>query len=72
MLKNLFNFKRKPKTIPQGLEKAWSENLISEEEFLQVRLQRAKTALEDYANNKGLKLKIVDAEKKAGRPRKKR
>lgn len=70
MFKNYFNFKKKPKTIPQGLEKAWTENLISEEEFLQIKFQRAKTALEDYANNKGLKLKVE--EKKAGRPRRKK
>ena len=51
----MFNiFKKKPKKF--GLERAKELNLISEEEFLVFKIERAKVELKNYLN-KGKKKK---------------
>lgn len=48
-------FKKKPNPNMIGLEKAKQDNLITEEEFLQLKSERAKMELSNYLKNKKLK-----------------
>lgn len=48
-----FNFfKKNNKTVLVDLEKAEKEGLISKEEFLELKLKRAKRELDDYLESK--------------------
>lgn len=44
-------FKKKPKTI-DCLEDAFNQNLITKEEFLRLKKERAETELKEYLKKK--------------------
>jgi len=48
----MFEFLRKRKEKREGLEKAKEQNLISEEEFLELKIKRAEKQLKELKEKK--------------------
>lgn len=48
-------FKKKSEVLKDDLEKAKVLKLITEEEFLELKVERAKKELKDFLNKKNLK-----------------